>query len=290
MKYIDLHVHSHCSDGSCTPAELVPLAGGAGLSAFALTDHDTLFGIAEATEAAESYNTQHPEAPLEVIPGVEISAAFQNKDIHILGLLVDPHSEDLILALERARLERDSRNERMAKALEEAGITLDIAAIQAANPGAVITRAHFAGYLVETKQAKDYKSAFDLYLGDDTPYYIPRKFIEPEEAIHLIRSAGGVPVLAHPLLYHLDDRDLRALLTRLCGYGLLGIETLYSNHEKADEDYIRRLAKEFHLLISGGSDFHGTPKPAIQIGTGRGNLRVPYELLEKLREQAAELR
>ena len=289
MKYIDLHVHSHCSDGSCTPEELVYLAAEAGLSAFALTDHDTLFGISEATQAADRYNALHPEEPLEVVPGVEISAAFREKDIHILGLLVDPHSEELIMALERARLERDNRNERMAAALEKAGIRLDIADIQAQNPGAVITRAHFAGYLVETKQAKDYKSAFDLYLGDETPYYIPRKFIEPEDAIHLIRTAGGIPVLAHPLLYHLDDQELHALLTRLCGYGLLGIETIYSNHEQADEDYIRRLAGEFGLLITGGSDFHGTPKPAIKIGIGRGNLRIPYQLLETLREKASKL-
>ncbi|MCX4316834.1 MAG: PHP domain-containing protein, partial [Lachnospiraceae bacterium] len=116
---------------------------------------------------------------IEVVPGVEISAAFREKDIHILGLLVNPHSQELVMALEQARQERDNRNERMAAALEQAGIRLDIAAIQASNPGAVITRAHFAGYLVETKQAKDYKTAFDLYLGDETPYYIPRKFIEP---------------------------------------------------------------------------------------------------------------
>ncbi len=289
MKYIDLHVHSHCSDGSCTPKELVHLAAEAGLSAFALTDHDTLFGISEAAEAADRHSLQHPEAPIEVVPGVEISAAFREKDIHILGLLVNPHSQELVMALEQARLERDNRNERMAAALEQAGIRLDIAAIQASNPGAVITRAHFAGYLVETKQAKDYKTAFDLYLGDETPYYIPRKFIEPEDAIHLIRSAGGIPVLAHPLLYHLDDQELRALLTRLCGYGLLGIETLYSNHEQADEDYIRRLAKEFGLLITGGSDFHGTPKPSIHIGVGRGNLRIPYTLLEELRRKASQL-
>lgn len=289
MKYIDLHVHSYFSDGSCSPSELIDLAARSGLAAFALTDHDTLEGLPEALDAASAYNAVHPEVPLEVIPGVEISAAFRKKDIHILGLLVDPHSTELHTALERARIERDGRNEKMAARLNEAGIHLDLAIIQAANSDAVITRAHFATYLVETGQAKDYKTAFDRYLGDDTPYYVPRQFIDPADAIRLIRNAGGIPVLAHPLLYHLSEREIRDLVSQLKSYGLMGIETLYSNNSGQDETFVRRLAREYDLLMTGGSDFHGTPKPAIQIGVGRGNLQIPYELLKDLKAAKADL-
>ena len=289
MKYIDLHVHSAYSDGSHTPTELVALASKAGLSAFALTDHDTLDGLAEASLACQTYNQSHPDTPLELIPGVEISAAFRQKDIHILGLLIDPTSDTLQTALESARREREQRNDRMVENLRQAGLNIDLSAIQSSNPAAVITRAHFATYLVETGQARDYNRAFELYLNDNTPYYVPRKFIEPEDAIQLIRSAGGVPVLAHPLLYHLNEREIRELVGRLTDHGLLGIETIYSTYSRADETFVRRLASEFHLCMTGGSDFHGTPKPTIRIGTGHGNLRIPYELLEQLREQKKEL-
>lgn len=289
MKYIDLHVHSYFSDGSCSPTELIELAGQADLAAFALTDHDTLEGLSEALAAVSIYNNSHPDKPLEVIPGVEISAAFRKKDIHILGLLVDPDSQELHAALERARIERDSRNEKMAAALNEAGIRVDLAAIQAANADAVITRAHFATYLVETGQAKDYKTAFDHYLGDNTPYYVPRKFIEPADAIRLIRNAGGIPVLAHPLLYHLNEREIRELVSELKSNGLMGIETLYSNNVGQDETFVRRLAREYDLLMTGGSDFHGTPKPTIRIGIGKGNLQIPYEFLQKLKEAKQNL-
>lgn len=290
MRYIDLHVHSCYSDGSFTPAELVEMAADAGLSAFALTDHDTLAGLPEALAAAEAHNKTKNALPLEVIPGVEISAAFRDRDIHILGLLVDPGCEELTNALSRARIERDSRNQRMVDRLNAAGVPIDLNAIEEANPGSVITRAHLARYLVEQGIVSEYKAAFDKYLGDHTPYYIARKFIEPEDAIRLILAAGGVPVLAHPLLYHLNERELRELLTRLTGYGLVGIETLYSANSAADETFVRRLANEFDLLMTGGSDFHGAPKPSIRIGSGlyrpdikKGNLAIPYELLEKLR-------
>lgn len=290
MKYIDLHVHSCYSDGSFTPAELVKLAADAGLSAFALTDHDTLTGLPEALAAAAEHNSQPDAVPLEVIPGVEISAAFRDRDIHILGLLVDPACEELTGALERARLERDSRNQKMVDRLNAAGIPIDLAAIEAANPDSVITRAHLAKYLVDQKIVSEYHAAFDKYLGDHTPYYIARKFIEPEDAIKLILAAGGIPVLAHPLLYRLNERELRELLALLKGYGLGGIETFYSANSAADEAFVRRLAREFGLLMTGGSDFHGAPKPYIQIGCGlvhsgakKGNLAIPYELLEKLR-------
>ena len=284
MKYIDLHVHSYFSDGSCSPAELIQLASEADLAAFALTDHDTLEGLPDALEAASSYNNAHPDKPIEVIPGVEISAAFRKKDIHILGLMVDPASKNLNEALERARMERDNRNEKMVASLKEGGLRIDLAAIQEANADAVITRAHFATYLVETGQVKDYKTAFDRYLGDNTPYYVPRKFVDPADAIRLILEAGGIPVLAHPLLYHLNEREIRELVSKLKANGLMGIETLYSNNSEQDEVFVRRLAKEFDLLMTGGSDFHGIPKPTIKIGIGKGNLKIPYELLQKLKD------
>lgn len=288
MKYIDLHVHSLYSDGSCTPTELVSLAAKAGLSAFALTDHDIVAGIPEAAQAAAAYSQEHPGTPLTVVPGVEISAAFRDRDIHILGLLIDPGSAELQTALDAARTERDTRNCRMAERLEAAGIHVDMDELKAIDPNSVITRAHFAKYLLMKHYVKDYSTAFTRYLGDETPYYVPRHFIDPEAAIRLIRNAGGVPVLAHPLLYHLGEEDLAGLVAQLAGYGLMGIEAIYSSNTGRDEQNVRHLADRFGLLITGGSDFHGTPKPQIQIGVGRGNLKIPYALLEELRQRAGQ--
>lgn len=277
MKYIDLHVHSTVSDGTFTPTELVAEAKRCNLSAFALTDHDTIRGFEEAKKASEG-------SGIEVIPGVEISAAYKKKDIHILGLLIDPNYEPLKHSLDAALLERDQRNAKMAQNLAAGGLDIDIERLTAAfSPGTVLTRAHFAKFLLETKQIKSMNEAFEHYLNADGPYYVPREYISPENAIKLIKQAGGIPVLAHPLVYHLPEEELDALIARLKDAGLEGLEVFYSSNTGFDEGIVRRYANKYHLIMTGGSDFHGANKPHISMGSGKGNLKIPYSVLENLK-------
>lgn len=277
MKYIDLHVHSTVSDGTFTPTELVAEAKRCNLSAFALTDHDTVRGFGEAKKASEG-------SGIEVIPGVEISAAYKKKDIHILGLLINPNYEPLKRSLDAALLERDQRNAKMAQNLAAGGLDIDIERLTAAfSPGTVLTRAHFAKFLLETKQIKSMNEAFEHYLNADGPYYVPREYISPENAIKLIKQAGGIPVLAHPLVYHLPEEELDTLIARLKDAGLEGLEVFYSSNTGFDEGIVRRYANKYHLIMTGGSDFHGANKPHISMGSGKGNLKIPYSVLENLK-------
>lgn len=279
MRYIDLHVHSSFSDGTNTPAELVRLASDAGLSAFALTDHDTTAGIPEAQAAL--INTALSDK-LRVIPGVEISAAYKERDIHILGLFIDPDNTALSTALQVARDNRIKRNRTMLRLLCEAGYPMTEAELLQGSDEACIGRMHFANALVARGYAKNTQDAFQHFIGPDCPYYVPRNYITPEEAISLIRNAGGLAILAHPLLYRLERPELEQLVQRLMSAGLCGLEAIYTSNSTEDEQYVRTLASRNGLLISGGSDYHGTNKPHISIGSGRGNLRIPESILETL--------
>ena len=282
MKYIDLHVHSNVSDGTLTPSELVDEAIKNNLSAFALTDHDTTKGVSVALEAAKKATLKG--TPIEVVPGVEISAAYKNKDIHILGLFLDIEYEPLQIALDQAIQNRDLRNQKMAQNLKNGGLDIDYETLCSHfPPGTVLTRAHFAKYLYETGQVRSMNSAFDIYLNSDGPYYVPREYISPENAISLIKRAGGIPVLAHPLVYHIPEAQLDALIQRLKDAGLMGLEVFYSANTGFDEGIVRRYANKYDLVMTGGSDFHGANKPQISMGTGRGNLKIPYSVLEKLK-------
>lgn len=282
MKYIDLHVHSNISDGTLTPTEVVNEAVRSGLSAIALTDHDTVLGLQEAREAAKRHAANGYD--IEIIPGVEISSAYKGKDLHILGLYIDDMNETLVKTLEAAVKEREERNIKMIRNLNNAGIPITLEALQESEPDAVITRAHFAKFLTENGFTKTRNEAFDKYLGTDGPYYVPRQFMTPEEAITLILQADGIPVLAHPLLYHLPADELSELVKKLKTFGLAGIEAIYTSNTGCDESDMRRLARLNDLLLSGGSDFHGANKPDIDIGKGRGNLKISYEILDKMKE------
>lgn len=277
MNTIDLHTHSNASDGTCTPAEVVHRAYQKGLKAVALTDHDTVSGVDEALDAAQTLNRQ-----IQVIPGTELSVAYKNRDIHIVGLFINHHNTGFQKMTSLLIRRRDERNEKMVKNLRKDGIPITMEALTKDNPKTVVTRAHFARFLVENKIVATPQDAFRRYLDTSTPYYVPREYIQPEEGISLIRQAGGVPILAHPLHYKLSSGELEALIRRLVKSGLMGIEVMYSNHMGQDEAYAKSLARKFHLMPSGGSDFHGTNKPAIDIGTGRGNLKIPYRYLETL--------
>ena len=279
QQFIDLHVHSNQSDGTLSPEELVKHAHEKQLYAIALTDHDTIKGIARAKQAAKQLPT-----PLRVISGVEISAAYKKRDIHILGLFVDETNKTFQATLEQAVLNREARNEKMIKRFHEFGIPMTLEELQEEMPDKVITRAHFAKYLLKHHYVKTNEEAFERYLAQDAPCFIPREYMEPEQAISIILSAGGIPVLAHPMLYRLPMPETEALIIRLKKAGLVGLETIYSANTVCEENILRTFANRYGLLMTGGSDFHGANKPQIEIGIGRGNLKVPVHILEPLEQ------
>lgn len=270
---IDLHVHSDCSDGSLTPSELVREAKHRGVSAIALTDHDTVSGVQEALAASKEYG-------LLVIPGIELSAVYGSQDIHILGLNIDMGCSEFADRLMQYRQERHKRNEKMLDLMTAAGLPIEREAFYRRYPSSVITRAHFAEYLMEAGAVKSVKEAFDRYLNPGMPCYLPKKKISCKEAVSCILSGNGHPVLAHPMQYNLEPKKLETLLQELISCGLEGIEAVYTSHTEAQERYLRTLAKKYGLRISGGSDFHGSKKPDIQIGTGRGHLYVHHDVLD----------
>ena len=277
MEYIDFHVHSNFSDGTCTPKQLIELAEEKQLYAFALTDHDTVEGIPHLLEAAVN-------ATVKVIPGPELSTAYleSEQDVHVLGYNIDYHSASFLKHLKNFVDERTSRNKKMLARLHDAGYDISFEQVERAYPDAVITRAHFARFMVEKGYASSMKEAFQKYLAKDTPYYVKRQLITPMEAVTLIKEAGGIAALAHPLLYGFDDEQLCKLIAKMKDCGLDGIEAIYSLHSPDDEQYVKKLAQKFDLAISGGSDFHGTNKPDIQLGSGKGNLAIPKTLIKEL--------
>lgn len=282
MHTIDLHVHSCCSDGTCTPEELAKLALQTGLCAFALTDHDTTAGIDRAMAAARGTGA-------EVVPGIEFSTRRQHRDIHILGYFMDYHAPSFQQKLKGFQGDRTERNEKMCARIQEyTGFPITLEALTCRWPDAVITRAHMAAWLTEQGLVRDRNAAFDKYLGDHAPCFIPKPEITPMDAIGLILEYGGIPVLAHPLLYALSRKQLNQLLEELKAAGLRGIETYYSANQGSDEAFVRSLAQKYGLLMTGGSDFHGKNKPDIALGTGRkSNLAIPVGILDELKAARA---
>lgn len=276
MQAIDLHVHSTFSDGTLTPSQLVDLALKSNLEAFALTDHDTTDGIEEALKAACSKD-------IEVVPGIEFSTEYKGKDIHILGYYINPYNEKFIKKVVEFRNSREIRNQKMCKKLSEMGMKIDYDSFVAAFPDSVITRAHYAKYLISKGYVKNQEEAFEKYIGDDCPGFVPREKITPSQAVSLILKCGGIPVLAHPILYKFSDSQLEVLVAELQRAGLKGIETIYSTYSNSDEKLIRKLASKYKLLITGGSDFHGSNKPNLSLGCGRGDLYIPAKLLVTLK-------
>ena len=277
MKYIDLHTHSNYSDGTCSPAELVKRASDNGLSAFALTDHDSVAGIDDAIKAVKEQNVS-----LKFIPGTELSVGYKSSDIHIVGLFINHHDKAFNEMSKMIIQRRTDRNNEMIKRFNDAGIPITMDELTDSNPDTVVTRAHFARWLIDHNFVSTTNDAFTKYLDTNSKFYVPREYITPEEGIDIIRKSGGIAILAHPLHYKLEEKELESLIGRLKDAGLSGIEVMYSNHIGQDEAYVRKLANKFDLLPSGGSDFHGANKPAIDIGKGRGNLAIPYEYLENL--------
>ncbi len=278
MNIVDLHVHSNKSDGSLSPTQLVDYAVEKGLSAFALTDHDTTDGIEEALNVAKGKN-------IEVIPGIEFSTEYEGQDIHIVGLYIDYKSDFFKRRLVNFVNGRMIRNKEMCRRLTEHGIPVTYEEMLAEFPDCVITRSHYARFMLNHGYVKSLKEAFERYIGDNRPCFVPRKKITPMRAVEIILKAGGFPILAHPLLYHMGKSRLEKLVALLKDMGLQGLEAVYCTYTASDEREMRALAAKYDLCISGGSDFHGSAKPGLDLATGYGKLFIPQEILDKINER-----
>jgi predicted metal-dependent phosphoesterase TrpH len=267
MRFADLHVHTIHSDGTYTPEQLVKEGLSRGISALGIVDHDTTEGLSEALAKAQGTD-------LEIIPGVELTAQYENQEIHILGYFLDYRNKEL---LEKLKLMRQNRIERVYKIvdnLKELGLQLNPEVVFAISGKATVGRMHIARALVKEGLVGSTAEAFRKYIGDKSPAYVLGFRLSVLEAIKLIQHAGGVAVLAHPYMLHDDE-----LIAEFAGYGLDGIEVYYPEHSQAMVNFYLDLAKKLNLLVTGGTDFHGSAKPDIKLGM----IKIPLELVEKLR-------
>ncbi len=281
MSQIDLHTHSTASDGTYTPFELVRLARNSGLKAIALTDHDTTGGLESALQAARDLD-------IEVIPGCELSV--ENKgQMHILGLWVKPDAPALNNSLLELRAKRNARNAIMIDKLRKHGVDITIEDIQALAGDAAIGRPHISRVLINRNVVTSVQEAFDKYLGPDGKAYVPKEKFNPEKAVSILKDEEATVILAHPFSLNLDEDELRRELVRLKDFGLDGVEVFYPEHTREQTSIYSSLCRELDLLQSGGSDFHGSVKPYIRLGKGRGKLNLPYSLVQTMKEKRKQL-
>jgi len=277
---IDLHCHSTASDGTLSPAVLVARAAHLGLRAVALTDHDTMGGLSEAAGAAA-------DRGIEFIPGVELSLNYDlspGGQMHLVGLFIDFEDERLQRGLEYLRRKRRERTPKILKKLADAGMDIPEEMVAAIAGDSVVGRPHIARAMVEAGMVASLQEAFDLYIKKGAPAYVIKEKFDMGDAISMVLDAGGIPVLAHPKYLKLDDVEESNLLDRMMEMGLKGMEVYYSDHTPAERKKYLGLAQEKGLLVSGGSDFHGSNKPDIELGCGKGDLCVPYSLLGPMKE------
>lgn len=264
--FIDLHCHTTFSDGSYEPEEVVQLATAAGVTTLAITDHDEVRYWDRASDAAEA-------AGITLIAGVELSIEFRGKEVHLLGFGFDPEDASLRDALQQFRDARRARGKRIIGKLQRLGLKLELDDVVPPDFNGAIGRPHFARALHRTGQVSSVQEAFDLYLANGKPGAEPKVLIEPERGCRLIREAGGVPVLAHPVFYHAEE-----WIGGLVDLGLGGIEVLHSSHSDADARLYTEIADRYGLVKTGGSDFHGAAKPDVHFG----DVRMPTEWWEPL--------
>lgn len=274
---IDLHTHSTASDGSVKPMDLVEMAVERRLTTLALTDHDTLEGIEEARAAAASVD-------LDLVPGTELSLNYTRGGMHMVVLWLEPGSGPLQDRLARLQTGRAERNERIVRLLNEHGMDITLEEVEAEAGGGSVGRPHIAAVMMAKGYVASVADAFDRWLAAGKPCYVGRPRLDPEEAIELSRSSGAVPVLAHPHTLNINRApEMAAILERLRRAGLVGLEAIYSSYHQHERDGYADLARRFDLVPSGGSDFHGTYKPGLELGTGYGDLFVPESVVEELR-------
>ena len=276
-KRIDLHLHTTASDGTDTPAQAVARAKALGLGAIAVTDHDSVSGVSEALQAGE-------ELGIEVIPGIEVSADYQGNKAHIVGLFIDHTREDLRPAVEWSVFERAQRNEKIVGAMAADGFDISLDILRELYPDSMLGRPHMAEYLMNKGYVSSVKEAFDRYLGEGCPYYRNKERIPMEQAVAAIRASGGIAVVAHPLQYGYAEEELICFLQTARDCGCLAMEAYYSEHSAAQQEMLLAMAPGFGLGVSGGSDYHGSRKPHIEMGSGiDGALSIPYSVLEALK-------
>ncbi len=282
MSRIDLHLHTTHSDGSLTPAEVIGLAHNAGVTALAITDHDITTAIPEAVAAGQQLG-------IEVIPGIEISSRFGESELHVLGYFLDWQDALLQERLMTLRASRHRRNPQIIERLQALGIDITYDEARAVAGSDSVGRPHIARVLMDKKVVASAKEAFDRFLANGKPAYVPRDLPSPAEAIQWIKAAKGLAVLAHPTWVRTTAGTLTELVRQLKTDGLDGVEVHYSTHTPRQTREYLSLAKQVNLLVTGGSDFHGLTKPDIEVGIGKGTLHVPDSLLPKLKDAAARL-
>lgn len=268
MKFADLHVHTFFSDGSFSPKEVIEQAVKKKLSAIAIVDHDTIEGIDEALVSSRVND-------IEVIPGIELTAAYLNKEIHFLGYLIDYQDREFCNRLKLLKEYRIERVYKITEKLKNQGIDLDAKSVFDIAPKGTVGRLHIAQALINQGFVSSVYEAFNKYIGDNAPCYVCGFRFSPQEAIRIIKDVGGIPVLAHPYLIKEDDS-----LKEFVGYGLMGIEAYYPEHTHSMTNFYLEFAQKNNLLITGGSDFHGLAKADIKLGC----VKVAYSLVERLKE------
>lgn len=274
---IDLHVHSHYSDGTKSPAELVWLAAKSGVTALAITDHDTMDGVREAEEASFT-------SDVEVVPGVEMSVVHEQLVLHILGYYVDSEQEEMAQALATLQEARDGRNEKIVARLRDLGIDATVEELKTISGVGQTGRPHIARLLMNHGVVRSMQQAFDEYLAKGKRAYVGRFAYSARKAISLINAAGGLAVLAHPIQVDKTLSVLHSLLPVLSSYGLKGIETYYPSQKKKMQKRIRKFASANDLFLTGGSDYHGDIRPGTRLAGGH-NVYVPPELLDIMKSR-----
>ena len=276
-KFCDLHTHSNYSDGTLTPFELVKKAEECGLSAIALTDHNTITGLTDFLNAGK-------ESSIETIPGVEFSTTYKEKEYHVLALFIKPEFYDNITNLFKKYDDlKEKSNLDLINKLKNAGMEIDYKKIKDQTPNGRLNRANIALEMVNKKYISSVEEGFKTILSKTYGFYVEPEKPGTIEIIEFIKSIGAVSVLAHPLLNHTIE-DLNDLLPKAKTAGLDAMEVYYSTYTNEETNIAISLAKKHSLLFSGGSDFHGETKPDINLKTGKGNLNIPYEFLTKLKE------
>lgn len=282
--FVDLHLHSTASDGTLSPRDLVAEVARAGLTALALTDHDTVAGCLAASEAAA-------EAGIDFLPGIEISCEFPRPGtLHLLGYGVDPHAPALHELTRRLREGRQRRNRRLVELLREAGVDITEDELLAEAAGGTVGRPHLAALLVRKGVVDTVQQAFNRYLGQGGRFYVDKETTSAGRAIELIHAAGGLAVLAHPAQLRRDNHaQLMTVIKSLADQGLDGIEVIHSDHRESLIDFLSDVARRLGLLTTGGSDFHGSSKPHIRVGFA-GRRRIPRELFDQLLQRLRQRR
>ena len=273
-KTIDLHTHTSASDGTLSPSELISLASDTGLSAVAITDHDTVSGIAEATSEGE-------KCGIEVVPGIEFSTKYKGM-VHLLGFYINPECPELLAELDNIVRDRDERNEKIVEIMRADGIDITYEQMKE-RFGDVIGRPHIATILVENGIAADTADAFARYVSKGMEYYVPRRTLPIERCFELIQQAGGLAILAHPFEYGYDPSLLDELILYCFSLGAVGLEVRHPSHTKEQMDFLEQQAEKYGFIKTGGSDFHGSIKPNNPLGEPE----IPYSWLEHLKIAAA---